>query len=133
VGRMGTPDTKTLALVRRLSDEVAGLGLTPAQAKLYSQHILLGLRQAGLRRFTPGDATARLEEAELLLASASIQREADPNGSWRRTAKRAGELLEWLAHREVVADDVPASLLAAAAYQIAGFPALAHGLLNERE
>lgn len=128
---MGTPDSTTLALVQQLWRQTAGLGLTQAQAKLYSNHVLLSLQQPGLRRFSSTDASARLEEAELLLGSAGLERAVHPEGDWRKAAKRAGELLEWLAHDGVVADGVPASVLAAAAYQVAGYPALARGLLAQ--
>lgn len=127
---MATPDERTRELVRGLWRDASGPGVTPSQAKLYSNHVRLGLRQPGLGSFSSGEAASHLREAELLLESASLQWDGRPDGEWRRAIKRSGELLEWLAHDEIQTNGIPATILAAAAYQLAGFPALALGLLG---
>src|SRR5207247_2333608 len=57
---------------------------------------------------------------------------------WRPATLRAAELLEWLALPLAGAIPCPATLLSAALYQLAGYPARAFGLLataseNRRE
>jgi hypothetical protein len=47
--------------------------------------------------------------------------------------RRAAELLEWLSHPRLEPDGIPVRLLAAAAYQLAGYPARAAGLLRFSE
>ncbi len=127
---MGTPDRSTRDLVQQTWQRVADVRLTPSQAKLYSHHILLGLGRPGVDAYTQADTVARLDEAQLLLESARLERAIDPGSTgWRHAAKRAAELLEWLAHDGVAADDFPAAVLSAAAYQLAGYPARALGLL----
>jgi hypothetical protein len=122
-----------MALARGLRERLAALRLTPAQAKLYSQHVRLGLGRPGLQSFGLADARARLEEAQLLLDAALAEREGGTGSEWRSSVKRAGELLEWLAKGGTVGDEFPSAILAAAAYQIAGYPALARGLIITTE
>jgi hypothetical protein len=64
------------------------------------------------------------------LQAAFIERDTDPESNWRDGVRRAAELLEWLSHPEINTEDLPFRLLAAAAYQLAGYPARASGLLN---
>lgn len=130
---MAPVDERTRVVVRALLARAADKALAQNQAKLYSHQTLLSLGQAGLRSFGPEDAMARLEEAERLLAAASVEREADAASDWRHAAKRAGELLEWLTNAGALGDEVPTSLLAAGAYQAAGYPALAFALLAQDE
>ena len=65
-----------------------------------------------------------------MLEAAFIEKE---NGSenWRDGARRAGALLEWLSHPKLNVEGLPLQFLAAAAYQLAGYPALSSGLLIE--
>lgn len=129
---MAAPDPITLALARTLRGRLADPRLTPAQAKLYSQHVRLRLGQAGLGSFRPSDARDRLDEAHLLLEAAVAERGAG-GIEWRVGVKRAGELLEWLAQCGTMIEGHPSAILAAAAYQVAGYPALARGLLAAAE
>src|SRR5687767_1746522 len=126
---MAVPDSKTVALAGELRKRLAAVRLTPAQAKLYSQNVRRRLGRPGLSSFGPADVGDRVDEARLLLCAALAERDAEPSGDWRHSVKRAGELLEWIAHGRTVDDGFPAAILAAGAYQLAGFPALAHGLL----
>src|SRR5260370_28716064 len=64
-----------------------------------------------------------------LLEAAFTEREGG-NDNWRESVRRAGEILEWLSHSQLNEDGLPTRFLAAAAYQLAGYPARSSGLLN---
>lgn len=104
----------------------------PRFAKLHSHSSRLRNRQAGLPSWRVGEAEDRLNEAVQLLHAAFIERDANPEGDWYDSARRAGELLEWLAHPKINTKELPIRLLSAASYQLAGYPARASGLLNAR-
>ena len=65
-----------------------------------------------------------------LIEAAFIQREVGDE-RWGNGMRRAGEILEWLSLPELNPDRLPIRLLAASAYQLAGYPARASGLLKE--
>jgi len=127
---MPAQDPKIGQLIQALRQRLAGPRLTPTQAKLYSQSVRIRLGQSGLASFTPAEALERLEEAQILLDAAVIEREEAPSGEWRNGIKRAGEMLEWLGQSRALGEEVPCIALAAAAYQVAGYPALSMGLLK---
>lgn len=127
---MSPPDQKTLHLARTLRLRLAAPALTPAQAKLYSQFVRLSLKQQTLRSFSRTDALQRLGEARMLITAALWERQSPVPTEWRKGIKRAGELFEWLSHEEILGKEYPVKLLAGAAYQIAGYPALARGFLT---
>lgn len=120
-------DVRQLALSNVLH---FGRGLKPELARLYSHHSRLREKQAGLSSWKPEETVKHLEEAVTLINAASILKE-DGETTWQTGARRAGELLEWLAHPETNIQEYPLTLLAAAVYQWAGYPARASGLLNE--
>jgi hypothetical protein len=140
----------TLQIARQVRMDLAGQALTQAQAKLYSQNLRLGMGREGLASFRPTDAASHFEQAVLLIECAFIEREADSRSAWRDGLKRAAELLEWLSQHDLQLGllealppgfsasvsgpdsepSVPLHLLAAAAYQLAGYPALALGHLQ---
>jgi hypothetical protein len=62
------------------------------------------------------------------LEAGFVQREAD-NPAYRACWRRASEILEWLSHPQLNTEGLPFRLLAAASYQIAGYPARADALL----
>ncbi len=66
----------------------------------------------------------RLIEASAASGAEATEREAG--------LRRAGEVLEWLAHSPLNEEGLPLSLLGAAAYQLAGYPARAHSLIESR-
>ncbi len=66
----------------------------------------------------------------LLLQCGIFERSADPDGEWRAGIKRAAEILEWLSQSSLKPPDAPLHLLAAAAYQLADYPAMALGHLR---
>ena len=102
--------------------------MPPAFAKLYSQHTRLDAGQPGLR-WRPDESESRIEDAIRLVDAAFVQRSAD-DPSWFEPMLRAAELLEWLSHPTLNPDAIPIHLLAAAAYQLAGYPARSAGLLS---
>ncbi|MBM3098576.1 DEAD/DEAH box helicase [Gluconobacter cerinus] len=123
-------DATTIGLARDIRGELAPDRLTPAQAKLYSQRIRRDMGRDGLASFTAGEIQHRLEEALLLIEAAWLERTGDGGVQWRQSLKRAAEILEWLAQPTLRPSDVPVHLLSAAAYQLAGYPAMALGQLQ---
>lgn len=118
-----------LDLARATGRRLAGGTLTPACAKLYSQHTRLEAGQPGLSKWRKTEAESRLEEAVRLIDAGLLQREAGDD-NWSDAVLRAAELLEWLSHPDLNVDGLPLDLLSAAAYQLAGYPARAGGLLS---
>jgi superfamily II DNA/RNA helicase len=120
----------TLDIAREVRYRLAGSALTERQAKLYSQRLRRDMGREGLASFVPGDIDAYLDEAMLLLQCALLERGADPTSAWRDGIKRAAEILEWLSQPNLKPPDAPLHLLAAAAYQLADYPAMALGHLR---
>ncbi|HTT24040.1 MAG TPA: DEAD/DEAH box helicase [Candidatus Sulfotelmatobacter sp.] len=118
-----------LQLARSVSERLAGGALTPACAKLYSQYTRLGAGQSGLRLWRAAEAAGRFDDAMQLVEAAFLQRNAG-DVNWIEGMLRAAELMEWLSHPALNTDNLPMNFLAAAAYQLAGYPARAAGLLN---
>jgi replicative superfamily II helicase len=127
---MVQPSEKTLNLAKKLKKELASPSLSPSFAKLYSQHTRLREGQLGLSGWQKDEAAHRLNDAMRLIEVAFIEKESNIE-NWQEGMRRAGELLEWLSHPQLNSDKLPLRLLAAAAYQLAGYPARSTGLLNE--
>ncbi|MEH1964392.1 MAG: DEAD/DEAH box helicase [Nostoc sp.] len=127
---MTQPSNEVIVLAKELQNSLAGTRLTPAIAKLYSQHTRLRAGGKGLTGWREDEAGERLNDAMRLIETAFIQREAGDT-NWRNGMLRAGELFEWLSHPQLNPDILPIRLLAAAVYELAGYPARAAGLLNE--
>ncbi|MDF5719742.1 MAG: DEAD/DEAH box helicase [Rhizonema sp. PD37] len=127
---MTQPSNEVIALAKELQKSLAGSRLTPAIAKLYSQHTRLRAGGKGLTGWREDEAGERLNDAMRLIEAAFIQRETG-DINWRNGMLRAGELFEWLSHPQLNPDILPIRLLAAAVYELAGYPAMAAGLLNE--
>jgi hypothetical protein len=119
----------TLTLARQLRRELAGRSLPPRFAKLYSQHTRLRAGRPSLSGWRPGEFDDRLYDAFRLISATLVEQE---NGRTEETdgLRRAGEILEWLSHDELNTQGLPVQLIASAAYQLAGYPARAAGLLN---
>jgi hypothetical protein len=122
-------DEATIELVKEIRDSLASQGLQPAQAKLYSQRVRLDMGREGLPSFSSTELEARLDEAILLLEAAWIERQTSDDGLWQRGVKRAAELLEWISQAALRPKSAPIHFLAAASYQLAGYPAMALGQL----
>jgi hypothetical protein len=124
------PTAETIRVARRVREAFAPSGLTPLQAKLYSQRIRREMGREGLPTFEAGAVFTYLEDAIFLLDCALIEREGDPGGSWRMGVKRAAEILEWLSQPSLRPERSPLHLLSAAAFQVAAYPAMALGELQ---
>jgi DEAD/DEAH box helicase len=127
---MAQPSEEVIALATELQNSLAGSRLTPAIAKLYSQHTRLRAGTEGLKGWREDEAGERLNDAIRLIEAAFIKREARET-DWRNGMLRAGEILEWLSHPQLNPNNLPIRLLAAAIYELSGYPARATGLLNE--
>lgn len=80
------------------------------------------------------ESIRQLADARRLLHAAHIFREIEGAGSARAIDcfRRTGEILEWLSRAaDTLRTIVPIELLAAAAYQLGGLPAMASGLLRQ--
>lgn len=120
----------TIAIAREIRENLAGQALTARQAKLYSQRLRRDMGRDGLASFGPGDVAGYLDEAMLLLESGWLERSADISSPWRTAIKRAAEIIEWLSQSQLKPPGAPLHLLAAAAYQLADYPAMALGHLR---
>lgn len=107
--------------------------LSRPQARAYVR-CLLATWQAPAIRWRNQESVTQLADARRLLHAAHIFRQTEGPASPRAIDcyRRTGEILEWLAR---ASDDVraaiPIELLAAAAYQLGGLPAMATGLLGQ--
>ena len=126
---MVQPSREITELAIQTRESLAGGNLTPLFAKLYSQYTRLKEGQPGLSGWRDNEATSRLYDAVRLLEVAFIEREAGIV-EWHQSARRAGELLEWLSDPNLSPFNLHTELLSAAAYQLAVYPARAFGLLN---
>src|SRR5690606_26351312 len=82
------------------------------------------------------ESSRQLDDAQRLIHAASIFHEVEGSRSQRSILcyRRAAELLEWLSRSDdPIASAAPTELLAAGAFQLAGLPAMARGLLEEVE
>ncbi len=125
-------DDYVLTLAERIASRTALAGLTPDQAKLYSQATLTSLKQPALRTWSTNDARQRFSEAIRLVEVAFTLKDAG-HEKWRAPLRRSGEILEWLASAEYSEVSVDLRLLSAALYQLAGLPAMAACLLSKSE
>lgn len=105
-------------------------GLPPTTAKLYSHYTRLKENQPGLMSWSQTEANRYLDDVMRLLEAASVQRQIEDT-LWKNTVLRAGEILEWLPYTDINSEEISTRLLAAACYQLAGYPARASGLLRE--
>jgi hypothetical protein len=124
------PDEETIALASQLAESLAGSGLPPTLARLYSHYTRLRENQRGLSTWSQAEANSHLDDVMRLLEAASIQRQVDDH-QWQKTLLRAGEILEWLPANNIDSNEISTRLLSAACYQLAGYPARALGLLRE--
>ena len=131
---MSDRDADRLAIAERVRQELAIENeLSRPQARAFVR-CLQTTWQVSTIQWADRDSARQLEDARRLLHAAHIFRTV--SGASAPGAidcyRRTGELLEWLAR----ADDglrtiVPIELLAAGAYQLAGLPAMASGLLEQ--
>ena len=106
--------------------------LTSQQARLFVRSIQnsWGVRPLD---WTPRQSVELFSDARRLLHAAGIFENTDGADSDASAScyRRAGEILEWLSRsKDDVTREVPTEILAAGAYQLAGLPAMATGLLR---
>lgn len=107
--------------------------LPPNLAKLYSHYTKVSMNDTGLKGWRgETEFNNRLEDAIVLIDAGLYEKEMG-NNSCNHMFKRAGEILEWLSHPLLNKLDKPLNILSAACYQLAGYPALALGLINKTE
>jgi len=118
----------SLDMIQELGERVAGPTLSRGIARLYSQHTRLRAGTSGLSSWTTNELFTRLGEGERLLVAWMA---AADGLDYRRYLRRAGEIFEWAATSSPAEIPLPVVLLAASAYQLAGYPARASGILSE--
>lgn len=123
---------RELAMNVRLSRATSN-ELTPSQARLFVRSLQTSW-QVPTIAWATRESHEQFDDARRLLHAAGIFREIDGLGSPTSLDcyRRAAELLEWLARAsDDVTRDVPVGLLSAGAYQLAGLPAMATGLIRQ--
>ncbi len=106
--------------------------LTPVQARLFVRTLQISW-QVPTNVWGANESLEQWADARRLLHAGTIFTDIDGLETTEAAAcyRRAAELLEWLARSgDPVTLDVPAALLAAGAYQLAGLPAMATSLLR---
>ena len=122
------PDS-TITLARRIRSDLVGSGLPRNQARLYSQQSLISAGQPGLVSWSDAEAELLLQDAARLIEASFVLKEVgDPD--WQLGLRRAAEIFEWLSFSGNYSHVVPERLLAAALYQLAGYPARSAGVLG---
>lgn len=127
---MVQPSTETVTLASQVVESFVSNGLPPSVARLYSHHTRLRENQSGLRTWSQMEANSHLHDVMRLLEVSSVQRQTEDD-QWQKTVLRAGEILEWLPISDTNSEELSTRLLAAACYQLAGYPARASGLLGQ--
>ena len=118
----------SLDMIQELGERLAGPAFSRGIARLYSHHTRLRAGTSGLSSWTTDELLTRLSEGErLLVAGMAVADRLDH----RRYLRRAGEIFEWAAASSPTEMPVPVVLLAASAYQLAGYSARASGVLSE--
>lgn len=124
------PNQVTLSMAGEVRHRLAGKALTGRQAKLYSQRLRRDMGREGLASFATGDIESYIDEAMLLLHCGIVECRANALSGWRDSIKRSAEIFEWLSQSSLRPPGAPLHLLAAAAYQLADYPAMALGHLR---
>ena len=103
------------------------------QARSYVRCLQIGW-QVDTIGWSNADSEAQLADARSLLQAAEIFAEIEGHDAPRAIDcyRRAGEILEWLARSaDAIRTIAPIELLAGAAFQLGGLPAMASGLLGQ--
>lgn len=118
-----------IKLAKTYMGKRSGAKLPREYARLYSQFSRLSMNQDGLATWKDIEATSTLDDAFRLIELGFLIKDSEQEDIDRTVDfRRAGELFEWLAHEKIGPDDLPATILAAACYQLAGLPARSSGL-----
>lgn len=119
-----------LEISNKIIEDYAGEVFPTDFAKLYAHHSRLQAKKDGLKSWNDKMFESQLNRTLLLIEYADVQRNVD-NNKFKNALKRAGELLEWLAHPEINKNYLPLYSLSAACYQLAEYPARGLGVLNK--
>lgn len=112
-----------------IAEYVTDKKLQPSIAKLYSQYTRKRYNQPSLKTWSLSENSERFSDAVRLLDLGLLAMRNEYDG-WRELLSRSGQIFEWLSGLEEN-QGIPLSFIAAATYQIAGYPALAMGVLKE--
>ena len=127
-------DRRALAEKFRVAHAIEN-ALTAQQARLFVRSIQNSWGVQSLA-WTQRQSSELFSDARRLLHAAAIFEETDGLDSETAAScyRRAGELLEWLSRsHDEVTSEVPTEIIAAGAYQMAGLPAMATGILRRSE
>lgn len=131
---MSDLNEKRVELAERLRRELASEHrLTPHQARAFVRGLQVSWQVPPIR-WRESDSQTLFADARRLMHAAEIFREAlgfdAPQA--KDCYRRAAELLEWLSRaQDALRNVAPVELLAAAAFQLGGQPAMAFGLLGQ--
>ncbi len=106
-----------------------GEGFPASFAKLYSQYTHVSMKQPGLLSWSQSEFVERFSDATVLI-DVGLQARSYNMVDWRETLRQGAELLEWLSAPGLNFTSHSLNLLSAGVYQIAGYPALALGILK---
>ncbi|OIM92818.1 hypothetical protein BLN97_19875 [Bradyrhizobium elkanii] len=127
-------DAERLDLANNLRRQLAVENeLSRLQARAYVR-CLQATWQVPTIQWTDQESASQLQDARRLLHAAHIFQQVDGPASPGAIAcfRRTGEILEWLTRAaDSIRAVVPIEILAAAAYQLGGLPAMASGLLGQ--
>lgn len=126
---MPTLSQELLHRIRFAGQSLAGERLPVSLARLYSQYTHVRAGQRGLASWSEEETTKLIADA-LTLSDAALLLESVDDEHWVRDLRRAAEILEWAGALYEDQTHIPVALLAAAAYQLSGYPARARGLLR---
>jgi len=126
------PERKEIAegLTRQIASENE---LTASQARAFVRGLQTGWNVPTIQ-WGKAETRSQYADARRLLNAASILQGVDGRGSpeARLCYKRSGELLEWLSRaNDDLSTTISLEILAAAAYQLGGSPAMAAALLAQ--
>lgn len=127
--------SRRVAAERFRAERAVENALTAQQARLFVRSIQ-NTWQVPPIDWSPRQSIEQFADARRLLHAASIFEETDGRNSEPAAScyRRAGEIMEWLARsNDGVTREVPAEVLSAGAYQLAGLPAMATGLLKRAD
>ncbi len=118
-----------IELIEEIGERLAGQRLSSQIARLYSHITRIKSGTSGIRAWGERDFAKQLDNAEkLLVAGMALSPDSDKGQIYLR---RAGEIFEWLITAATQEETFPITVFSAAAYQLAGYPARALGVLNE--
>ncbi|MBU9663869.1 DEAD/DEAH box helicase [Burkholderia multivorans] len=131
---MADLNDKRVELAERLRRELASEHrLTPHQARAFVRGLQVSWQVPPIR-WRESDSQTIFADARRLMHAAEIFRNAlgHDTPQAKDCYRRAAELLEWLSRaRDALRGIAPVELLAAAAFQLGGQPAMAFGLLGQ--